>query len=227
MATRAAARSAHGAPDGALAHGCATAELHHETGRDPPRANRPWSDAERYAVLEASSWALKVPIALAMFAGLREGDALTIPRSAYDGAKLDFVTGKTGQRICWPVSSALKAVLVGAPIHEASTLAANSHGKTWTESGFRGSWRTLRIKLEQQGKVEPGLTIHGLRHTVATILREEGFDERTIADALGQKTESMARHYARDADLSRKMVGVAERLEEAENRRRTKVVKPT
>ena len=25
----------YGAPDGALAHGCATAELHHETGRDP------------------------------------------------------------------------------------------------------------------------------------------------------------------------------------------------
>jgi hypothetical protein len=32
-------------------------------------------------------------------------------------------------------------------------------------------------------------------------MREEGFDERTIADALGQKTDSMARHRA--ADLSR------------------------
>jgi integrase len=185
-----------------------------------------WTDAERYAVLEVSSWALKVPIALAMFAGLREGDALAIQCSAYDGSKLDFITGKTGQRICWPASSALKEVLDGAPKHQASTLAANSHGRTWTESGFRASWRTLRIKLEQQGKVQPGLTIHGLRHTVATILREEGFDERTIADALGQKTESMARHYARDADLSRKMATVAERLHEAENRRRTKLVKP-
>jgi hypothetical protein len=63
--------------------------------RSTPRANRPWTDAERYTVLEALSWALKVPIALAMFAGLREGDALAIPCSAYDGAKLDFVTGKT------------------------------------------------------------------------------------------------------------------------------------
>jgi integrase len=195
--------------------------------RGTPRANWPWSDAERYAVLDASSWALKVPIALAMFAGLREGDALSIPRSAYDGARLEFITGKTEQRICWPASSSLKEILDGAPKHQASTLAANSRGQTWTESGFRGSWRSLRIKLEQQEKVQPGLTIHGLRHTVATIMREEGFDERTIADALGQKTESMARHYARDADLSRKMAGVAERLEEAENRRRTKVVKPT
>jgi hypothetical protein len=62
---------------------------------------------------------------------------------------------------------------------------------------------------------------------VATILREEGFDERTIADALGQKSESMARHYSRDADLTRKMETVVESFDAAENRRRTKVVKPT
>jgi integrase len=194
--------------------------------RGTPRANRPWSDTERYAVLEAASWALKVPIALAMFADLREGDALTIAPGAYNGHQLNFVTGKTDQRICWPVLSALKHILDGAPRHNAATLAANSHGQSWTDSGFRGSWRKLRIRLEQQGKIGPGLTIHGLRHTVATILREEGFDERTIAEVLGQKTDSMARHYSRDADLSRKMGAVAERLQQAENKRRSKVVKP-
>jgi hypothetical protein len=35
------------------------------------------------------------------------------------------------------------------------------------------------------------------------ILRECGFDEHTIADALGQKTIEMARHYAKGADLKR------------------------
>jgi integrase len=34
--------------------------------------------------------------------------------------------------------------------------------------------------------------LYGLRHTVAVILRECGHDERTIADALGQKTIEMA-----------------------------------
>jgi hypothetical protein len=43
---------------------------------------------------------------------------------------------------------------------------------------------------------------------VAVILRESGCDERTIADALGQKTIEMARHYAKGADLTRKMRGV-------------------
>jgi hypothetical protein len=58
---------------------------------------------------------------------------------------------------------------------------------------------------------------------VAVILRECGFDERTIADALGQKTIEMARHYARGADLTKKMDGVAKKFGREVNRRRTKV----
>ena len=121
----------------------------------------------------------------------------------------------------------LKSILDQAPPSSASTLAVNSRGQSWTEDGFRTSWRKLRLSLEAAGKVQSDLTIHGLRHTVATILREEGFDERTIADALGQKSESMARHYSRDADLTRIMTTVVESFDAAENRRRTKVVKPT
>lgn len=111
--------------------------------------------------------------------------------------------------------ASLKEVLDNAPECDAVTLAVNSRGQPWTEDGFRGSWRKLRLRLEAQGKVTPGLTIHGLRHTGATILREEGFDDRTIADALGQKTDSMARHCSRDADLAQKMAGVVERLDQA------------
>jgi hypothetical protein len=78
------------------------------------------------------------------------------------------------------------AILAEAPEHDAITLCANSDGKPWTVSGFRASWRKVRVKLEHQGKVGPALTLYGLRHTVAVILREIGMDERTIADALGQ-----------------------------------------
>jgi len=48
---------------------------------------------------------------------------------------------------------------------------------------------------------------------VAVILREIGYDERTIADALGQKTTAMARHYADGADLTRKMRGVVKKFD--------------
>ena len=61
---------------------------------------------------------------------------------------------------------------------------------------------------------------------MAVILREIGMDERTIADALGQKTLEMARHYAKGADLRPKMRGVVRSFEDELNKRKTKTVKP-
>ena len=61
---------------------------------------------------------------------------------------------------------------------------------------------------------------------MAVILRETGCDERTIADALGQKTIEMARHYAEGADLRGKMRGVVKNFDVELNKRRTKIVKP-
>lgn len=61
------------------------------------------------------------------------------------------------------------------------------------------------------------------------IPRESGCDECTIADALGQKTIEMARHYSKGADLTRKMRGVVVSLDAEFDRRdkqRTKIVKP-
>ena len=90
-------------------------------------------------------------------------------------------------------------------------------------SGFRASWRKVRLKLEAEQRVNSGLTLYGLRHTVAVILRECGYEERTIADALGQKTIEMARLYTRGADLAKKITGVAKKFGREVNRRRTKV----
>ena len=96
-----------------------------------------------------------------------------------------------------------------------------------TVSGFRASWRPVRQRLEEVGSVNPGLTLKGLRHTVATILAEMGFDNRSIADLLGQKTEAMAAHYSRPADRTQKNTATIESFIAEVNRRRTKVVKPS
>ena len=133
---------------------------------------------------------------------------------------------KTGEPVFWPAPVPLREALAIATEHDAVTLCANSNGRPWTDDGFRASWRKIRIDLEQQGLVGPSLTLYGLRHTVAVILRESGADERTIADALGQKTIEMARQYARGADLRRKMRGVVASFDREVNRRRTKAVKP-
>jgi integrase len=192
-----------------------------------PEANRPWSDEERHAVLDASPAHMRPAIGLMMFTGLAPKDALQLTRSRFKQGEIATRRSKTGEPVFWPAPAALIDVLTTAPVHNAVTLCANSRGRPWTQSGFRASWRTLRLGLEQLGRVGPGLTLYGLRHTVAVILRESGADERTIADALGQKTIEMARHYAKSADLKRKMRGVVTGFDAEVNRRRTKIVKPT
>ena len=136
---------------------------------------------------------LRPAIALMMYTGLGPKDALRLPRSFFKQSEIATRRSKTGEPVFWPAPSALTTILTKSPPHEAITLCANSYGRPWTESGFRASWATVRRKLEKRGRVRPGLTLYGLRHTVAAILRECGFDERTIADALGQKTIEMAR----------------------------------
>jgi integrase len=183
--------------------------------RGTPDANRPWSDVEREAVLEAVPLHMRPAIALMMFTGLGPADALALPRSFYRNGEIATQRSKTGEPVFWP-----------APAHNAVTLCANSAGRPWTDDGFRASWRKIRIQLEKDGRIGSGLTLYGLRHTVAVILREMGRSERDIADALGQKTIEMARHYAKGADLRPKMRGMVKDFDAELNKRRTKVVKP-
>jgi len=195
--------------------------------KNAPEANRPWSDEERHAVLDSAPAQLLPAIGLMMFTGLGPKDALRLPRSFYRNGEIATRRSKTGEPVFWPAPQMLRDILKSTPSHTAVTVCANSNGKPWTESGFRASWRKIRISLERQGQIGPDLTLYGLRHTVAVILREAGADERTIADALGQKSVEMARHYARGADLKRKMRGVVANFDREVNRRRTKIVKPS
>ena len=169
---------------------------------------------------------MRLPIALMMYCGLDPQDALRLPRTAIAGGKIDARRGKTGEGLWISLPSPVVDALAAAPSHDAITLCANSFGRPWTVSGFRASWRPVRQRLERNGLVRPGLTLKGLRHTVATILAEMGYDERTIADMLAQKTIEMARHYSRRADKTRKLAAVVENFDAEVNRRRTKIVKP-
>ena len=62
--------------------------------------------------------------------------------------------------------------------------------------------------------------VPGAQHVVAT-------NNETIADALGQSSPGMAMHYAKEADLRKKMTGVVRRFDRRMNKAATKAVKPT
>jgi site-specific recombinase XerD len=85
----------------------------------------------------------------------------------------------------------------------------------------------IKRRLEMEGRIAAGLTLKVLKHTVASILEEMGYDDRTIADMLGQKTLAMAQHYSRRANRSRRMTSVVANFDAEVNRRRTEIGKPS
>ena len=181
--------------------------------RGTPAANRPWTETERRAVLDHAPVQLQVPIALAMFTGLRKGDILALTKTAIRNGQIWRRTSKTGQEVSIPVHPDLVKLLAAAPTHDAVTVAATTNGTPWTASGFNSTFIKAIARLHQQGLVEDGLTFHGLRHTVGTLLIEAGADIDTVRRWLGQKTLAMAIHYSETADASAKMQGIMRALD--------------
>lgn len=151
--------------------------------------------------------------------GLRESDVLDLKVREFDGTAIRRLTLKRGVWVTLPVAEPLKVAIEGRPNANSETICVNSRGLAWTTDGFKTSLFKLIRQLERDGAVAKGLTFHGLRHTVATELRELGFDTRMIADMLGQKSESMAMHYSQDANLQEKLKPAVQRMETAEKQR--------
>jgi integrase len=101
------------------------------------------------------------------------------------------------------------------------TIAATTHGTPWTVSGFNSTFIKAIAKLEREEKVGAGLTFHGLRHTVGTLLTEAGVNLDTVRRWLGQKTLAMAIHYSETADTSKRMRGVLKKFDPLGSKTRT------
>ena len=175
--------------------------------------NRPWTALERRLVLDHAPPHVRLPIALAMCTGLRKADVFSIKISAIRDGKISVRTSKRGIPIRLPIHPILADALAGRPIVDAMQIALRSDGNPWTSDGFDTVWHRLKLKLEAEGKVEKGLTMHGLRHTLGVLLKEAGAHDGEIADVLGQSTTAMARYYSQGAGLSGKMQDIVKRLD--------------
>lgn len=202
---------------------------------DAERANRPWSDVERKAVLEAAAIELKVFIAIGMYTGLREADVCSLARKAYDGKRISTVAAKNGERISMGVHFRLKEILDEAsPIRAARvsrrarrykrghidppTLAITSRCQSWTPAGFRASFFKLTRRLQKSGVVGAGLTFHGLRHTLGKLIMEAGGSREDVGMVLGDRSIAMAHFYSREYEKQARVDLTVERLEAAEYR---------
>ena len=156
---------------------------------------------------------VRLPIALAMCTGLRKADVFSIKISAIHNGKISICNSKGGIPIKLPIHPILADALAGRPTVDATQIALRSDGKPWTPDGFDTVWHRLKSRLEAEGKIDKGLTMHGLRHTLGVLLKEAGAHDGEIADVLGQSTTAMARYYSQGADLSDKMQDIVKRLE--------------
>lgn len=170
-----------------------------------PVANRRWEPEERRIVMHRARGGLRVGIGLAMYAGLDRGDVVRWKPSGYTGQRIVGRRKKNGGQINVKAHRELREILDALPKDGRKTLVLNRHGRPYTDNGFTGSFFKLIRALEAEGLVADGLTLHGLRHTVGALLGEEWGNARGIARALGDKTETMGRHYSEQADMTAKV----------------------
>lgn len=184
---------------------------------DKQRANRPWEDGERYAFLTDTPVTLARVIGLIMYTGMDPIDAISMRTSQYDGSRFTYKRAKTGIVMTKAAPAALRKLLGACP---GEYVCYNGEGKPWIKSSLDTRFKYWRDKLEKAGKIKSGLTMKGLRHTKATILKEIGESDEVIALTLAQNTLEMARHYSRDARKDGLLDAATKKFDREEARRK-------
>lgn len=171
-------------------------------------ANRPWTDAERVAMFNAAPPEMVILYGLLLYAQLNIKHGLDIPPGAIRTER--DASGETHRRLKWkrsknaePIDVAIEGplslIIDAAPKH-GPVLALNSRGDPMTYSGAKSAHRRLVAELIEAGKIEPGLTFHGLRSTLGAIAAEGGANDKDIAAAIHDGTSEMGALYSRAAN---------------------------
>jgi integrase len=186
--------------------------------------NRAWTPAER-ANVPAAAWPqLRLPLLLARTWGIRRGDIVKMPRSAYSDGWLTFRASKNGALITLPVFGDLKAeieaAIANAPTGDSTLLCLNTRGKPWTENGLSVQLDKFFKECRERGIMGPKGSIHGLRHSVGAELRAAGYTAEQRKLVLGHDTDEMAEHYAASADVRGELIEMANVLQARPKRER-------
>jgi hypothetical protein len=132
---------------------------------------------------------------------------------------ISVTTSKRQVPVTVPIHPLLAEAPKMAPTSDSVQLAVNSRGLPWTESGFNSTFMKFVDRLEAEGLAQSGLTMHGLRHTLGTRLREVTNDLDLIRRILGQQTLSMAQHYSESADTSKQARKAMRKIDFTRNKR--------
>jgi hypothetical protein len=84
-------------------------------------------------------------------------------------------------------------------VSSAKTLVTNERGEPYTDSGLR----TMVHRLATMLSMKPGLTIHGLRHSLGEELHDLGIDRDARKAVMAHESDAANKAYERDGDRSR------------------------
>jgi integrase len=153
------------------------------------RAEKIWTADHIKAFCAVASIELQAALLLALWTGQRQGDLLRLSWVNYDGIHLRLRQSKGKKRVTIPVGLPLKAALdtTKSAGRLATTILTNTHGRPWTEDGFRASWR----KTFQRSGLAADLHFHDLRGTAVTRLALAGCTVPQIAAITGHSLKDV------------------------------------
>lgn len=178
-----------------------------------PVKNRPWTDEERAAVLKEAPQHIKLPIALGMCTGWRKADLFKSTMNAFKGDEIAIYTSKTDYPVRVPLHPVLKEALQGRPKSDAVQIVLNQRGQPYTPDGFDTMWHKFRERLLKEGKIGPGLTLHGLRHSLGKLLKEAGVPDEDAQKIMGHDSAAMTKHYNKAAELPKSVKAAVIKLD--------------
>ena len=202
-----------GKPRDLIAHNPVLRGMKIRRPKDQPHLNRAWGMDELEAVLTEASAAMRVGILLMACTAMRSKDALKTTWRAYDGTGLRFVQSKTSGEIWVPIPRQAK-VAFDAIERKGVQIVLNEADQPYTSSGYRSNFTKLKAKLEAEDKVRPGLTLHGLRHTMPTMLFEAGASLEQIMSLCGHLSPHMVLTYTRSAKQRKRVQAVLGLMEQ-------------
>ncbi|WP_157959795.1 site-specific integrase [Devosia submarina] len=189
-------------------------------------ANRRWSGKEWETAYSLAPAHLRAVLAIAKGCGLRGQDIAVLTWENYCddpdmGKVLAFVPRKNGDKvgeITIGVPADLRALLdqmkagdgVVQPASNAP-ICRNSLGRKYpSENAMRKAWQDFKASQPFKAALPSSsdLTLHGLRVTFSSELREQGFSDREVADMLGDLSEGMGKRYSRGAEMRKTSVRV-------------------
>jgi integrase len=176
------------------------------------RLHRRWSRDDLLAVLRAATPEFRCLLVGYLMTAQRGGDVTRFSPAQWDAAEGTLALGqeKTGERLLIHVPASLRVAFTAMTGRHPDRLFVTPRRRPWTTANAQ---ETLARLVAQLGL--DGLTLHGLRKTAASALKQLGFENRVIRTLTGHTSDANLELYLDGVDHLPLARQAQEALEEA------------